>query len=355
MPFPGEGREIFEEHRMHVTLTEAAQLLSKGKVVVFPTETVYGLGACADNPRAVETIYEVKRRPRDNPLICHFYSVVQIERYGIVLTSVAQALFSEFSPGPLSLLLDLPPNSPLAPATGGRPTIICRIPNHPVALDLLHLVDVPIAAPSANTSGRMSGTQLDMIEHDLGGRVAGYLDGGAAVIGIESTIVDARRNDQISILRPGVIGKPELTMVLLEALKEGKISALPTIVERAEAETPTPGTRYAHYAPRTVLMGRESNEWGNEKDSVLAYIATDEWLRERGVEPGFGPIQHAGVWYLALGSRHDLLNIARRLYYALYQLDQLALPKACFIAEEWGQTSVGRALHDRIQKILAAH
>lgn len=342
---------------MRVSVSQAAQLLALGKLVVFPTETVYGLGACADNPSAVEAIYIAKGRPRDNPLICHFYNTLEIERFGIVLSSVARTLFAACSPGPLSLLLTLPQSSSLAPATGGRESIICRIPNHPLALELLRIVDRPLAAPSANTSGRMSGTQIEMIEHDLQERVTGYIDGGEASIGIESTIVDARSVENIRILRPGVIGVTELTTVLRAALLRGEIESMPVILGRSEVDvdgqSTTPGARYGHYAPHTPLIAGSVREMISRKKDIPAYIATEEWLREAGCEVGSVPVLQEGIWYLTLGSRQDLSGIARRLYYTLYQLDQLKVKKACFVNEQWGSSSLGHALKDRIERILA--
>lgn len=333
---------------MRISIEQAVQALKEGNVVVFPTETVYGLGALATSVSAVDRIYQVKQRPRDNPLICHFYDSAQIERYGIHIPPLAQVLMDACAPGPISFLLNLPLGSPLTIASGGRSTVLCRIPNHAVALQLLRAVDVPVAAPSANTSGRMSGTRLDMIEADLGDRVAGYLDGGDSVIGVESTIIDVRENDRITILRPGIIGKTELLPIVQTAYEQGFIEVVPEIIE-GRSEVTTPGSRYAHYAPITKLRS------GNHAyaEPAEAYLATDEWMLERGIHPGVMPAQVQGVWYVSLGSVKDLSGVARRLYYALYQLDQLQVSEACFIDENWGETSIARALRDRIAKILA--
>ena len=333
---------------MRISIEQAVQVLKEGNVVVFPTETVYGLGALATNAAAVDRIYDVKQRPRDNPLICHFYDSTQIERSGIHIPPLAQVIMDACTPGPISFLLNVPPGSPLTIASGGRPTVLCRIPNHAVALQLLRAVDVPIAAPSANTSGRMSGTRLDMIEADLGDRVAGYLDGGDSVVGVESTIVDVREKDRVVILRPGIIGKTELLPIVQAAFEHGRIEQIPEIIE-GQSEVATPGSRYAHYAPVTKLKS------GNHEHAqpAEAYLATDEWIAERGVQPGVMPVQVQGVWYVSLGSVKDQAGVARRLYYALYQLDQLQVSEACFIEEDWGDSSIARALRDRIAKMLA--
>jgi L-threonylcarbamoyladenylate synthase len=122
---------------MRVSVTDGVKLLQQGKTVVFPSETVYGLGACATNEQAVDLVYVIKKRPRDNPLICHFFSIEQIEEWVVCIPTVSRVILESFSPGPVSLLLDIPPHSKLLPATGGRATVICRIPNHPLALGLI--------------------------------------------------------------------------------------------------------------------------------------------------------------------------------------------------------------------------
>jgi L-threonylcarbamoyladenylate synthase len=145
-----------------LTISQAGNILKQGGIIAFPTETVYGLGAVASNGQAVEKIYKAKHRPADNPLICHFYSINQIKTYVKDMPEIVELLFKHFSPGPLSILLNLPENSPLAPATRGSDTVICRIPDHPLALELVKEVGEPLAAPSANTSGKMSGTTAEV-------------------------------------------------------------------------------------------------------------------------------------------------------------------------------------------------
>jgi L-threonylcarbamoyladenylate synthase len=335
-----------------VTLQQATELLRNEKIVVFPTETVYGLGARADSARAVEAVYAAKGRPRDNPLICHFYSVDQIKMCGIAVSPIARMLFEFFSPGPISLLLPLTTPSVFTVATAGRPAILCRIPNHAVALELLQAVGVPLAAPSANTSGKMSGTELSMIEQDLGERVDGYLNGGPSVVGIESTIIDVQNPAMLKILRPGIIGVTELTTALTQAQKRGELDRIPEIIESTHDTATTPGSKYAHYAPKTLLTPFVWPAPLHDMPRVAAYIATEEWLSEQGIVSLFEPVMVKGIWYISLGSRRDLLGVARRLYYALYQLDQRHVSQACFVVEDWGQSSVASALRDRIGKIL---
>jgi len=337
---------------MRVTLQQATDLLRHEKIVVFPTETVYGLGARADSARAVDAVYAAKRRPRDNPLICHFYGVDHMRMCGIAVSPVAQMLFDFFSPGPISLLLPLNEPSPFQVATAGRPTILCRIPNHAIALDLIRAVGVPVAAPSANTSGKMSGTELSMIEQDLGNSVDGYLDGGPSVVGIESTIIDVQHQEVLKIVRPGIIGVAELVEVFTQAQERGELSRIPEIIESAHGASTTPGSKYAHYAPRTRLVPYMWPSSLYSMPNVAAYIATNEWLAEQGINSVFEPTLVNGIWYISLGSRGDLLDIARRLYYSLYLLDQCHVLQACFVVENWGESSVARALRDRINKIL---
>ena len=203
---------------MLVDLDRAAKILLGGGVVAFPTETVYGLGAVATDRRAIEKVYQIKNRPLDNPLICHFYGLEQIKEYVPDLPKIAELIFQEFAPGPISLLVPLSNNSPLLPATAGLPSVIARMPNHPLTLELLRRLRLPLAGPSANTSGKFSGTDPEMIEKDLGSKIDGILDGGQSNVGLESTILDCRRPQELKILRQGAIGDLELETFLHQQL-----------------------------------------------------------------------------------------------------------------------------------------
>jgi tRNA threonylcarbamoyl adenosine modification protein (Sua5/YciO/YrdC/YwlC family) len=196
-----------------ITEELAFERLLAGGVVAVPTETVYGLACLAESADAVARVFKIKKRPSDNPLICHFHSVSQISAYVQPLSETEKILFDHFSPGPLSLLLRLNENSPLYPATRSGRTVVVRIPAHPVFLSLLKKINKPIAAPSANTSGRYSAVNTQMVLADVGALTDGIIEGGECVNGIESTIVEVS-DKQVTILRPGVIGPDDLQDVL---------------------------------------------------------------------------------------------------------------------------------------------
>ena len=194
-----------------VDLETAATLLLNGEIVSFPTETVYGLGALANNSKAINQVFEIKNRPKDNPLICHFYDIDQIKKFAKI-NKLSQILLHNFSPGPISLLLPLI-DQKLLPATCGNPKIVCRIPKHTFTLKLLQKIKIPLVGPSANTSGFFSPTTAVMVLSDLGNKISGVLDGGNCQIGLESTILEVIGH-KIKILRNGVIGKIEIEKYL---------------------------------------------------------------------------------------------------------------------------------------------
>lgn len=192
-------------------LKTAAKMLENGEIVAFPTEMVYGLGALASNSKAINQVFEIKNRPKDNPLICHFYSIDQIKKFAKV-NQLSQILLQHFSPGPISLLLPLVDQT-LLPATCGNPKIVCRIPNHLLTLELLTKIKIPLVGPSSNTSGFFSPTNAQMVLADIGSKISGVLDGGNCQIGLESTILEVTGH-KIEILRNGIIGKIEIEKYL---------------------------------------------------------------------------------------------------------------------------------------------
>ena len=214
-----------------------AELLRNGEVVAFPTETVYGLGADAFNARAVAKIFEAKGRPQDNPLIVHIADPADIGKVAASVPEAAVALMEIFSPGPLTLILpkreDLPETT-----TGGLRTVGIRIPNHPIARALIRAAGCPVAAPSANVSGRISPTEARHVLEDMDGKIPLILDGGCSDIGIESTVLDLSKEVPV-VLRPGAITAEMLSVYL------GKVVDFKGKVLIAEA----PGMKYRHYAP----------------------------------------------------------------------------------------------------------
>ncbi len=331
-----------------ISESDAIHLLQKEDIVAIPTETVYGLAARADSLVAVEKVYVAKQRPRDNPLICHFDSLAMIQKYVPNLPGAARMLILALAPGPISILVHLPENSPLLPATGGKQSVICRIPDHEVARRIISGVGVPLAAPSANTSGKVSPTTAEMVEHDIGGRIPGIVDGGPCTVGIESTIVDCRNKDRLVILRPGVIGVEDI-QILLDAAHRDKPLLTPITCEEAETagdtET-TPGAKYKHYAPQTPVypFSSEAIRTANIKKTVV--IGTAEALIEANLPPNTQTI--------SLSSRQNMPEVTRRFYHTLFTLDTMGPDAAYLIYSDWPKGALGRALTNRVKKILSS-
>lgn len=231
-------------------IERAAALLREGGLVAFPTETVYGLGADATNPQAIEGVFAAKGRPADNPLIVHVRDLEGMERCAVTDERV-RALALAFMPGPLTLVL--PARDTVPPiARAGLPTVALRVPDHPVALALLERTG-PLVAPSANLSGRPSPTTARHVLDDLQGRIAAVLDGGPCRVGIESTVLDLS-GERPAILRPGIIGAAEIAEViggegLVPSDEEREEMASATAGPESHAAPRAPGMKYRHYAP----------------------------------------------------------------------------------------------------------
>ena len=231
------------------SIRKAAIWLRQGKLVAFPTETVYGLGADASNDRAVRQIFRVKGRPIDNPLIVHIWSTDQIPQLASSIPLMFWILAERFMPGPLTVLLRKSTSVPKI-VTAGLSTVAIRMPDHAVAKALLKAAGVPIVAPSANLSGRPSPTTADHVCEDLCTRIPAILDGGRCRIGIESTVLDITRGTPV-ILRPGGISREEIEDALRIQVR----------VARLRRKRPSsPGMKYQHYAPRAELVVVEGEE-----------------------------------------------------------------------------------------------
>lgn len=233
------------------TIAQAAELLKRGEVVAFPTETVYGLGANALSDPAVRRIFAAKNRPADNPLIVHIYNPAQMDELCYV-NDMARALIKAFCPGPLTMLL---PKKPIVPdvCTAGLSSVGIRIPSHPVAREMLRVCGLPIAAPSANRSTRPSPTQAAHVLEDMDGLIPMILDGGSSDVGVESTVVDLTGSEPI-VLRPGAV-TPEMIRAAV-----GFSSVADSVMRplREGEAAPSPGMRHKHYAPRgrmTIICG----------------------------------------------------------------------------------------------------
>jgi L-threonylcarbamoyladenylate synthase len=231
-------------------IQRAADLIKRGKLVAFPTETVYGLGASIFNAQAVELIFKVKGRPSDNPLIAHVHSLSQVEEIAVEIPQIFYRLAEKFFPGPLAIVLKKHPSVPLI-ASAGLDSIAVRMPSHPVALTLIELTGTPLVAPSANLSGYPSSTTAEHVMEDFRGKIAAVIDGGSCQVGIESTVISLLGPRPV-LLRPGLITQEEIEEVLGMAIETaGSSHAGPLL---------SPGMRYRHYAPKTPLFVFVSEE-----------------------------------------------------------------------------------------------
>lgn len=225
-------------------LDAAAALLLEGEVVAFPTETVYGLGAAIFDPEAIAKIYTAKNRPADNPLIAHVSDFCQVDQIASSLPREFFTLAEHLWPGPLTMLVTKTPNVPSI-ASAGLPTIGIRMPNHPLALELIAQVRQPLVAPSANLSGRPSATTLEHVCQDFEDRIAAVVDGDSCSVGLESTILDLTHPAKPQILRPGSITRDEIEKLLGRSVE---------IYHPHQEETPrSPGMKYRHYAPNASI------------------------------------------------------------------------------------------------------
>lgn len=222
---------------------EAAALIRQGELVAFPTETVYGLGADALNPEAVRKIFEAKGRPLDNPLIVHIAHLDQLARLVRDVPEAARRFMERFFPGPLTLVLPRHPDVP-DEVTAGLPTVGVRMPRHPVAQAFLEACGTPVAAPSANRSGRPSPTRWEAVYADLNGRIACILQGDRSDMGLESTVVDCTGSEPV-VLRAGAVP--------LEALRE-VVPETRLVGDETSLKARSPGTRYRHYAPKARVV-----------------------------------------------------------------------------------------------------
>ena len=309
----------------------AAKELRKGHLVAFPTETVYGLGANALDEEAVRRIFLAKGRPQDNPLIVHV-AAIETAREIAYCDERALRLMDAFWPGPLTLVMRAKDVVPKV-TRGGLDTVAVRMPSHPVSLALIEASGVPIAAPSANTSGRPSPTDADTVYEDLGDRIEVILDCGPTDVGVESTVIDITEEKAV-LLRPG--GLP------IEALTDfGETVLLPENLSREREinlKKRSPGTRYRHYAPRC---------------KVLLWKAEEDWPKIRGERVGYMGIRRPPV---DLGDDaiffDSLENYARGLFMGLRYLEKRGVE--AIIADYPEKRGVGLAIRDRLYRASLA-
>ena len=323
-------------------IARAAEILRGGGLVAFPTETVYGLGANGLDAAAVKKIFEAKGRPQDNPLILHVPSAQWLCRCCEDVPTIAYELARRFWPGPLTMILRRNPIVPDA-TTAGLDTVAMRCPDHPVALALLREAGVPVAAPSANRSGRPSCTCAQDVREDMDGRVDGIVDGGPCAVGVESTILDLTC-DPPRLLRPGGLPLEELEAVLGHV----EIDQAVTAPLKAGEQPKAPGMKYRHYAPKapvTVVAG------GPE--------ASAEEIARR-LRPGDGVIcfdefahRFAGHTVETLGPKGDKSVQAQRLFDALRAFDSVEVGQ--IYAQCPDHRGLGLAIGNRLKKAAGFH
>lgn len=313
-------------------LDEAVRLIKSGEVVVFPTETVYGLGANAFNPQAVRKIFEAKGRPMDNPLIVHIADLGQIDELAKDVSPSAREVMKAFMPGAITVIVNKADCIP-DEVSAGLKTVGIRYPSHPVAQAFIRACGVPIAAPSANTSTRISPTTAEHVYEDMQGKIPLILQGGSCDVGIESTIVDMT-TDIPTILRPGAI-TPDM---LAEVLGEVKTFSGKIVVAKA------PGMKYKHYAPDCDMVVAESEEHAWEK-------------YHESVNQGKNPVILGREDYLdnlsALGVVNSInlgksdKDVMRNIYSAMHSAQE---KYDYIICQDFGSEGVANSVMNRVNK-----
>ena len=329
------------------TAKEAASVWAEGGLVGFPTETVYGLGGNGLNKEASKKIYAAKGRPSDNPLILHIADMEQL--YPLVKTdnekimARAKALADAFWPGPLTMILPKADEIPYE-TTGGLDTVAIRMPSHPVARRLLQVCKLPIAAPSANLSGRPSPTSASHVIEDMDGRIEMIIDGGDVGIGVESTIIDLTGETPM-LLRPGFV-TPEM---LEEVLGSVETDAAVYRQVGKDVHPKAPGMKYRHYAPKASMVLVEGT-----KELVINYINEEtRKKKEQGMRVGVMATDESKDSYqadviLSVGSRASMDSVAHNLFRALREFDEEHVD---FIySESFDASGCGFAVMNRLLK-----
>ena len=308
------------------SIEAAGGLLREGRLVAFPTETVYGLGADATNERAVASIFEAKGRPTFNPLIVHVADLAEAERH-VLFTARALLLAEAFWPGGITLVLPRLPSSPLSLlVSAGLDTVAIRVPAHPIAQKLLRATGRPIAAPSANASGEISPTRAAHVMASLGHAeaLAMVLDGGACTLGLESTVIGFP-NAGPTLLRPGAVARGDIEAVIGRTLLDADVAS-------GEAGRSSPGQLASHYAPRSAI-----------RLNVSAPRDDEIWL-------GFGGNQEAAAFNLSASG--NITEAAANLFAMLRAIDDAAEGKTIAVAPV-PREGLGEAINDRLARAAA--
>lgn len=331
-----------KSERTKEIVREAGDIIRNGGLVAFPTETVYGLGANALNVEAVKKIFEAKGRPQDNPLIVHVgdYNIAPFVKN---ITEIGEKLMEKFWPGPLTLIFE---KSELIPGTtsAGLPSVGIRMPSNIIARELINASGVPIAAPSANISGRPSPTDVDRCIEDLNGKIEYIIGGGKCEVGLESTIVDCTVNPPC-VLRPGGI-----TLEMLREIDE-RIYIDPMIMKKPEKDfkPKAPGMKYRHYAPKAplkIVQGNLSKTIAKINEMVQNYIGENKIVGIMCTDETKSEYKNQIV--ISLGSRKNMKTIGKNLFEVLRKFDDLNVD--IILSEAFEEKEFGVAVMNRLKK-----
>ncbi len=325
-------------------LNTAAELLRTGSIVAIPTETVYGLGANALDPEAVEKIYKAKGRPSDNPLIVHIAEKEKVYQLAVSISEKAAILMDKLWPGPLTLVLK---KSPIIPEviTAGLDTVAVRMPGHPVARELIRLAGVPVAAPSANASGKPSTTMAQHVLDDMEGKIAMVVDAGVSQVGLESTVLDVSVDPPV-LLRPGGITPSQIEKFI------GPIDMDKTILGKISSENipKSPGMKYTHYSPKAhvVIVKSKNRDKQTDKIAELAKKAGGEGKKVGICATDQTKDFYNGFEILSMGDRDNPETIAASLFALLREFDNRGVD--IIFAEAVDEHEVGLAIMNRMVK-----
>ncbi|CAE6472093.1 unnamed protein product [Rhizoctonia solani] len=365
-PSPSTSKHVINDPDTRNALRIATEELQRDQVIVFPTETVYGLAANALNVPAVQRIFSAKGRPSDNPLIVHVSDLAMLYTLlspGFVLPKTYERMIDAFWPGPLTLLFPADPTIVPSIITAGHPTVAVRMPSHPIARALIASSRLPLAAPSANTSGSPSPTRAIHVERDLGarGKVDVILDGGACDVGLESTVVDGLEPDgHIRILRPGGVTVEQIERAVGSEVKVlvHKRDYSDSAIENAPT---TPGMKYRHYSPGVPVVllvsipRGENSRSGEELAAVIGSFTTSAsrkigllLLDDSPLHRALGALDAPTFIHHSLGSIHEPDQAARNLFHGLITLEQDGA-ETIFV-EAVDETKEGLAVMNRVRK-----
>jgi len=321
--------KVDPNHPDPLVISAASEIIKAGGVVGFPTETVYGLGADALNPDAVDAIFLAKGRPSSNPVILHIASFEDLEGITIFVPDNARKLMDAFWPGPLTVVLEKTPNVP-DNVTGGLQTVAVRMPSHPVALALIKASGTPIAAPSANISGVPSTTMGDHVLEDMDTRIPMILDCGPCDIGVESTVVDFTQDPPV-ILRPGGLSAEDIRRVI------------PAICSSTERKEKSPGTRFKHYSPKAQVVLIPVGDLNKTDSFVVPYLVQGlKVLLVHHYPIGMSASDHLSIRYL------NPDDYARNIFSILRNSDKESFDVV--VIQGVAPTGLGVAVMDRLHR-----